>query len=129
MSFLRKVNETMQVEEPVIAAEPVLKTGPKLAAKPASNSDVAGPLLPAEFAEDFRKRWDGVQSAFVDEPRASVRQADELVASSIKRLAESLGETRSSMEGQWSRGDDVNTEDLRLALKKYRSFFQKLMSV
>ena len=68
-------------------------------------------------------------TGFVDEPRAAVRQADELVASAIKRLAESFAEARSNLEGQWARGDEINTEDLRVALKKYRSIFQKLMSV
>jgi hypothetical protein len=114
------MNEATQVEEPISTVE--------LAGKPA-NSDAAGPLLAPEFVQDLRKRWDGVQTGFVDEPRAAVRQADELVASAIKRLAESFAEARSNLEGQWARGDEINTEDLRVALKKYRSFFQKLMSV
>jgi len=106
-----------------------MKTSPKPAAKPAANTEAAGPLLPEEFVEDFRKRWDGIQAAFVDEPRSSVRQADELVASTIKRLAENLGDARNNLEGQWARDTDVNTEDLRIALRKYRTFFQKLMAL
>jgi len=97
--------------------------------KPAANTEAAGPLLPEEFVEDFRKRWDGVQAGFVDEPRTSVRQADELVASAIKRLSENLGEARNNLEGQWARDNDANTEDLRVALKKYRTFFQKLLAL
>jgi hypothetical protein len=128
MSFLRKANEVTQVEESIFTAEPAVKPGPKLAAKPAPNSEAAGPLLPAEFVEDFRKRWDPIQAGFVDEPKTSVRQADELVASAIKRLAESLGEARTNLEGQWTRGSEANTEDLRVALKKYRTLFQKLLS-
>jgi hypothetical protein len=115
------MNEATQVEEPISTAE--------LAAKPGANSDAAGPLLSPEFVQDLRKRWDVIQTGFVDEPRAAVRQADELVASAIKRLAESFADARSNLEGQWARGDEINTENLRVALKKYRSFFQKLMSV
>jgi hypothetical protein len=86
-------------------------------------------LLPADFVQDLRDRWDRIQTGFVDEPRAAVQQADELVASAIKRLAETFADARSNLEQQWDRGDQVNTEDLRVALTKYRSFFQKLMSV
>jgi len=130
MSFLRKASEVTVLDEPIQTVEPpAAKTSPKPTAKPAANTEAAGPLLPEEFVEDFRKRWDGVQAGFVDEPRTSVRQADELVASAIKRLAENLGDARNNLEGQWSRGDDVNTEDLRVALKKYRTFFQKILAV
>ena len=115
------MNETTQVVEPISTAE--------LAAKPGAKSEAEGPLLPPEFVQDLRKRWDGIQTGFVDEPRAAVRQADELVASAIKRLAETFAEARNNLEGQWARGDEINTEDLRVALRKYRSFFQKLMSV
>jgi hypothetical protein len=128
MSFLRKTNEVLVVEEPIQVAEPV-KPGPKLAAKSSANTEAAGPLLMPDFVDDLRKRWDGIQIGFVDEPKAAVRQADELVASAIKKLAESFTEARSNLESQWSRGDEANTEDLRVALKKYRTFFQKLMSV
>jgi hypothetical protein len=115
------MNEATQLEEPISTAE--------LAGKPGANNEAAGPLLPPEFVHDLRKRWDGIQTGFVDEPRAAVRQADELVASAIKRLVETFAEARNNLEGQWARGDEINTEDLRVALKKYRSFFQKLMSV
>ena len=89
----------------------------------------AGPLLPGDFVQDLRGRWDRVQTGFVDEPRDAVRQADELVATAMKRLAESFAEQRNALERQWDRGDDVSTEDLRQALRKYRSFFQRLLSI
>jgi hypothetical protein len=89
----------------------------------------AGPLLPADAANDLRSRWDQIQTGFVDEPRASVQQADELVAQAMKRLAESFSQERTRLEQQWDRGDQVNTEDLRVALRKYRSFFHRLLSV
>jgi F0F1-type ATP synthase membrane subunit b/b' len=81
------------------------------------------------LAEELRKQWEGVQAGFVDEPREAVRQADELVASAIEELVESFSQARANLEGQLSRGGQTNTEDLRVALKKYRSFFQKLMTV
>jgi hypothetical protein len=87
------------------------------------------PLLPTDAAQDLRARWDQVQTGFVDEPRAAVKQADELVAMAMKRLAESFSQERTAMERQWDRGDQVSTEDLRIALRKYRSFFQRLLAV
>jgi len=69
------------------------------------------------------------QTAFVDEPRSAVEQADGLVAAAMKRLAEVFAEERSRLEQQWDRGDNVSTEDLRIALQRYRSFFQRLLSI
>lgn len=91
--------------------------------------DDAAPLFPNNELEELRNRWNGVQAAFVDEPRHAVEQADSLVASAMKRLAEVFAEERSRLEGQWDRGDNVSTEDLRLALQRYRSFFHRLLSI
>jgi len=79
--------------------------------------------------EAFRSRWLEVQTGFVDEPRRAVEQADALVAEAIKRLAETFANERNQLEGQWDRGGDVSTEDLRQALQRYRSFFSRLLSV
>jgi len=87
------------------------------------------PLLPQDFVQELRTRWDEVQTGFVDEPRGAVQHADELVAQTIQRLAQSFADERGRLEEQWGRGDNVNTEDLRLALRKYRSFFQRLLNV
>jgi len=89
----------------------------------------AHPLFLEDVANDFRSRWDKIQTGFVDEPRQAVQQADELVAQAIKRLAEKFAEERNGLERQWDRGDQVNTEDLRVALQTYRSFFQRLLSL
>ena len=86
-------------------------------------------LFPENEANDFRTRWTDIQTGFVDEPRRAVEQADALVAEVIKRLANSFAEERSKLEGQWGRGDDVSTEDLRVALRRYRSFFDRLLNV
>lgn len=93
------------------------------------NPSDAAPLFPNSELEDLRNRWSGVQTAFVDEPRSAVEQADGLVASAMKRLAEVFAEERSRLEQQWDRGDNVSTEDLRIALQRYRSFFQRLLSI
>ena len=89
----------------------------------------ATPLFAKDESEDFRRRWTDIQAAFVDEPRQSVENADSLVAAAIKRLAEMFARERSSLEQQWAQGGDVSTEDLRVALQRYRSFFDRLLSV
>lgn len=89
----------------------------------------AAPLFPENEAGELRRRWDSVQASFVDEPRRAVEQADELVANAMKRLAETFANERAALESQWDRGDSVSTEDLRLALQRYRSFFGRLLAV
>jgi hypothetical protein len=78
---------------------------------------------------DYRSRWSNVQAAFVDEPRRAVEDADNLVASLMKKLAEGFANERGRLEKQWDRGDNVSTEDLRIALQRYRSFFDRLLKV
>ena len=90
--------------------------------------DTLEPLLPAEGSERYQQRWNELQSSFVDEPRGTVEEADGLVAELMQELATSFSDTRSSLEDQWTRGDDVSTEDLRVALQRYRSFFERLLS-
>ncbi len=87
------------------------------------------PLFAASEAESFRNRWHDVQGSFVDEPKTSVQKADELVASVIKRLTEVFAGEREKMEHSWAQGGDPSTEDLRQALRRYRSFFDRLLSV
>lgn len=87
------------------------------------------PLFPSEELHGLRTRWKEIQTAFVDEPRRAVEQADGLVASAMKRLAEVFAEERSQLERQWDQGKDVSTENLRIALQRYRAFFDRLLSV
>lgn len=87
------------------------------------------PLFSPDEAKEFHSRWDGIQVSFVDEPRQAVEQADALVANAMKRLAEIFAEERGNLDQQWDRGGDVSTEDLRIALRRYRSFFGRLLSV
>jgi hypothetical protein len=88
----------------------------------------ATPLLPDDATDAFQARWDAIQTGFVDEPRQVVERADSLVAEVMRQLAKTFAEERANLERQWARGGDVSTEDLRLALRRYRSFFQRLLS-
>ena len=86
-------------------------------------------LFHDEEAHGFRSRWDAIQTGFVDEPRAAVEQADALVAQVVSRVVQVFGEQRTTLESQWDRDGDISTEDLRLALTRYRAFFDRLLSV
>jgi hypothetical protein len=86
-------------------------------------------LFAPDVAGDFCSRWDAVQIGFVDDPRQAVRQADELVAQVMKSLAESFSAERARFEGQLEQKDSASTENLRVALRRYRSFFQRLLSL
>lgn len=85
-------------------------------------------FLPEE-GKEFRGRWDAIQAGFVDEPRRAVEQAENLVAEAMKRLTVVFADERGRLEEQWDREDGVSTEDLRLALRRYRLFFGRLLSV
>jgi hypothetical protein len=78
---------------------------------------------------DLRMRWASVQTGFVDEPRWAVQEADKLVGTVVERLTEGFASERSALEKQWDRGDSVSTEELRLALQRYRTFFDRLLNV
>ena len=88
----------------------------------------AGPLFPDDELHTFRTRWNQAQASFVDEPRHAVEQADSLVANVVKRISEQFSAERAKLEDQWGKGDNVSTEDLRQSLKRYRSFFDRLLS-
>jgi hypothetical protein len=96
---------------------------------PARQEIAAHALFPGDEANTFRERWVEVQGAFVDEPRKAVERADALVAEVMKRMAEVFARERTGLEQQWDRGDRVTTEDLRIALQRYRTFFDRLLSV
>ena len=84
------------------------------------------PLFLPQIAEKFRARWDEVQIGFVDNPTEAVKKADELVAQVMKSLAETFADERANIEGQL---DERDTEHQRVALRRYRSFFQRLLSL
>jgi hypothetical protein len=87
------------------------------------------PLFADGVDKDFRNRWRDIQTGFVDEPRSAVEQADQLVAQLMQRLAQSFSEQRSNLEKQWEASEKVSTEELRVAFTRYRSFFERLLSI
>jgi len=87
------------------------------------------PLFSSDEAGDLRRRWDAIQAGFVDQPRKAVEDADGLVAAAIKRLAEIFADERAKLEHEWGGGAGVSTENLRVALRRYRSFFGRLLEV
>lgn len=89
----------------------------------------ATPLFAGNDAEKFRARWGSIQSGFVDEPQRAVEQADALVAEVMQRLAQVFADERSQLEHQWAGGGDTDTEKLRVALRRYRSFFDRLLAM
>lgn len=93
--------------------------------------DDAGEQPIALFADqqiaDFRHRWDEIQAGFIDEPRAAVEKANKLVGETVSQLTDAFSRMRGELDSQWNRGDSVSTEDLRQALRQYRSFFTRLL--
>jgi hypothetical protein len=87
------------------------------------------PLFAGNEANTFRARWDSIQVGFVDEPRKAVQEADALVSDTIKRLSDVFASERQKLEQQWDRNENVSTEDFRIALRRYRSFFSRLLSI
>lgn len=101
---------------------------PNSSASELAQAEAGMPLLPSEQTSQFEQRWQQIQISFVDQPQQAVEQADTLVAELMRQLASSFSETRSQLEEQWASGGEASTEDLRIALTRYRSFFQRLLS-
>jgi glutathione S-transferase len=91
-------------------------------------SETQTPLLPHEQGDELAKRWQEIQASFVDRPQEAVQEADALVADLMKQITTTFARERERLEKQWAEGDDVSTEDLRVALTNYRSFFDRLLS-
>ena len=108
------------------------ESGSAVRATTATGPDASGQndnaLFDPDELRELRGRWDQVQTSFVDEPRQAVEQADTLVATIVKRIAEQFAEEREKLEQQWHHGSDVSTEDLRQGLKRYRALFDRLLS-
>ena len=92
-------------------------------------TDTPTPLFADDELGGYRARWSAIQTGFVDEPRKAVEEADTLVAELMKRLAEGFADERRQLETHWERKDQVSTEDLRLAMRRYRSCFERLLNV
>jgi hypothetical protein len=101
------------------------ETGPGEAATGTAGAE---PLLSEEARQELGSRWSEIQGNFVDHPQGSVQEADALVVDVMQRVTGSLSNERERLESQWRQGDDVSTEDLRVALTRYRTFFDRLLS-
>lgn len=109
----------------IAGTPPIADERPKDEAK----ADAAAPLFVAKDAEGYRRRWQDVQARFVDAPRESVEAADTLVAEVIKQLAAVFADQQKELESALQREGKLSTEELRVALQRYRSFFDRLLSV
>jgi hypothetical protein len=103
--------------------------GTRRADERAATDDRPMPMFAGAEAAGYRTQWDAIQTGFVDEPRKAVQEADALVALVMNRLSEVFTDERTSLERQWGKGDQVSTEDLRVSLRRYRSFFERLLSL
>jgi hypothetical protein len=113
------------LERPAPAPVPV----PETTAPARSEDGALEPLFTPDAARDFRANWDAVQIGFVDDPRQAVRQADDLVRQVLEDLSRSFSNERSTLDGGTDTAEQPSTENLRLALRRYRSFFQRLLSL
>lgn len=110
------------------AAEAQRPETPKDGTNEIESREQQTPLIGGERGRSLLESWTTIQAGFVDSPRDAVQQADSLVAEVMQDLARSFAEERSHLEQQWDSGADVQTEDLRVALQRYRSFFQRLLA-
>jgi hypothetical protein len=130
--------ETASSEQPVQEQERAgggrpERTGASATASPTAGETEGGderaPLFASDETERFRQRWESLQASFVDQPRNVVAQADDLVGELMQKLTTGFSDKRASLEAQWEEGEQASTEDLRIALTRYRSFFNRLLSV
>ncbi len=129
--LLEPIN-TEGVTRATVSKQEASREATKLAqdgAKLAQDDTQFEPLFTQEAATDFRSRWDLVQRSFVDNPQEAVNAGDELVAQVIGSLAETFSTQRSQLESELKQTDQTSTENLRLALRRYRSFFERLLSI
>ena len=130
---MKNLNEPRRDADEPRDRDPIQKTEPEVVAfqrRTTSEIETTSPgsLIPQHQMGDLRGRWTSIQSSFVDEPRKAVQEADQLVRSAIKQIEEGFSAERAELEKQWSQGDKVSTEDLRLCLQHYRSFFDRLLT-
>jgi hypothetical protein len=114
--------EDVQAEQRASAAQAAAVGGSGLGEQPPAQ------LLANDELQSILMRWKDIQAEFVDEPRRAVQDADALVADLMQRLARMFASEREQLESRWASGDDVSTEDLRHSLRRYRSFFERLLA-
>ena len=127
-SYEQPQPEQPQPEQPQLGQPQTAQSQAPDSSPPAAAELGTTPLFAEDERESITDRWTQIQSAFVDEPREAVQQADELVAELMQHLARIFADERGQLEAQWSSGTDVSTEDLRLGLQRYREFFHRLLA-
>lgn len=130
---MKNLNEPRKDANELQDRDPFRKTEPEVVAfqRPTLGEierTSPGSLIPQRQMGELSGRWTSIQSSFVDEPRKAVQEADQLVRTAIKQIEEGFSAERAQLEKQWSQGDKVSTEDLRLCLQHYRSFFERLLT-
>lgn len=118
--------------DPALEREEIEQDVPVTAQRAGDPSEIENtlePLFEDAESEKFRTQWLNIQSKFVDNPHESVREADELVENVLKSVTMGFHHRRTALEKQWKSGDDISTEDLRLSLQRYRSFFDRLLTL
>ena len=133
---MREVKDTQESREPVDTAGEEQMRNEQIAEeehheerRDERNEENFVPLFEDAEAEQFRTHWLDIQSRFVDDPGSAVKDSDNLVADVIKNITRNFSDRRMSLENQWKSGENASTEDLRVALKRYRSFFNRLLSL
>jgi hypothetical protein len=119
-------------DQPAEGGPVVRETGEENKARmnpPGTTQEDLVPLFENEATDKFRTRWLTIQSKFVDDPRDAVKQADDLVDEVIQDITRNFADRRGAMEQKWNGGGEASTEDLRQALRQYRSFFDRLLSL
>lgn len=114
---------------PARPEDPSVREPGEAVAEPRDAAEENAPLFETGDADGYRTRWSGIQTGFVDEPRRAVEEADALVTEVIERLTTTFSDERRRLETQWSRNDRVSTEDLRMAMRRYRSFFERMLAM
>jgi len=122
--------EEVENERRVEAEERMPKNRAPVDTRPAeTREEELAPLFEGDEAKKFRSRWLAIQSKFVDDPSDSVKQADDLVSDVIKSVTMNFSNRRIALEKQWNGEAQASTEDLRMAIKRYRSFFDRLLTL
>ena len=132
----REVTGTRELRDAQVAAKRQDRERPPIRARGDATGEAErdAPLFDEEAGRKLRERWMTIQTEFVDEPRGAVEKADTLVAEVLKQLTDTFARERDELEAGWSRsGDDskpdVSTEELRQAIQRYRSFFNRLLTL
>ncbi|MFI7002307.1 hypothetical protein [Nocardia sp. NPDC050175] len=114
---------------PVAAPDQSTTSGNGAERQQTSLDDVGAPLFADTDLDQLRTQWREVQGTFVDNPRDAVTQADQIVTDIVYKLTTAIAERKRVLEEHTSGAQDGDTEELRQALRGYRGFFRRLLSI